>query len=105
MALSYDSYAFGDLHAFKDAASLTQSQGLSPHSPVARSLMAFRDAAIGDVVIAHQGRSQAIGVGIITGPYIYQGHRSHNRHTRTVDWVVYQSVPIGHFRYFHIRRC
>ena len=94
MALSYDSYAFGDLHAFKDAASLTQSQGLSPHSPVARSLMAFRDAAIGDVVIAHQGRSQAIGVGIITGPYIYQGHRSHNRHTRTVDWVVYQSVPI-----------
>ncbi len=48
----------------------------------------FRDASIGDVVIANQGTYKAIGIGIITGEYTYSPDRTQFIHTRTVNWLI-----------------
>ena len=48
----------------------------------------FRDASIGDVIIANKGKSKAIGIGILTGEYYYDENRENYRHTRTVNWVI-----------------
>ena len=48
----------------------------------------FRDASIGDVVIANKGKSKALGVGIITGEYEFKPEREKYRHVRKVKWLI-----------------
>ena len=52
----------------------------------------FRDASIGDVVIANKGKSKALGIGVITGEYEYKPERKENKHIRKVQWLINQLV-------------
>jgi 5-methylcytosine-specific restriction protein B len=52
----------------------------------------FRDASIGDVVIANKGKSKALGIGVITGEYEYKPERKENKHIRKVKWLINQLV-------------
>ncbi len=48
----------------------------------------FRDASIGDVVIANRGKRKALGIGVISGEYKYQPERKNAKHVRTVKWLI-----------------
>ena len=48
----------------------------------------FRDASIGDVIIANKGKSKALGVGVITGEYEFKPERNENKHIRKVKWLI-----------------
>ena len=48
----------------------------------------FRDASVGDVVIANKGRSKALGIGVITGEYIFDDSRTEYKHVRNVEWLI-----------------
>lgn len=48
----------------------------------------FRNASIGDIVIANKGRKGVLGIGIITGAYEYDDSREYYKHLRKVDWVI-----------------
>ena len=52
----------------------------------------FRDASIGDVVIANKGKSKALGIGVITGEYEFKSERKENKHIRKVKWLINQLV-------------
>ena len=52
----------------------------------------FRDASIGDVVIANKGKSKALGIGVITGEYEFKPDRKENKHIRKVKWLINQLV-------------
>ena len=52
----------------------------------------FRDASIGDVVIANKGKSKALGIGVITGEYEYKPERKENKHIRKVKWLINQLI-------------
>jgi len=48
----------------------------------------FRDASIGDIIISNKGKSKALGIGVITGEYIFNDKRRVYKHTRKVNWVI-----------------
>jgi 5-methylcytosine-specific restriction protein B len=52
----------------------------------------FRDASIGDVIIANKGKSRAIGVGVITGEYEFKKDREDFKHIRKVKWLINDQV-------------
>ena len=52
----------------------------------------FRDASIGDVVIANKGKSKALGIGVITGEYEFKPERKENKNIRKVKWLINQLV-------------
>jgi 5-methylcytosine-specific restriction enzyme B len=52
----------------------------------------FKDASIGDIVIANKGKSKALGIGIISGEYYYDENRKQYKHVRTVNWLINQMV-------------
>jgi 5-methylcytosine-specific restriction protein B len=52
----------------------------------------FRDASIGDVIIANKGRSKCLGIGVIEGEYFYDDKRSDYKHTRKVKWIINELI-------------
>jgi 5-methylcytosine-specific restriction protein B len=48
----------------------------------------FRDASIGDVVIANKGKSKSLGIGVITGEYEFAPKRPEYKHIRKVNWLI-----------------
>lgn len=48
----------------------------------------FRDASIGDVVIANKGKSKSLGIGVITGEYEFKPTRNEYKHVRKVKWLI-----------------
>ncbi|KXS44100.1 MAG: ATPase [Methanolobus sp. T82-4] len=52
----------------------------------------FRDASIGDVIIANKGRSKCLGIGVIEGEYFYDDNRSAYKHTRKVKWLINELI-------------
>jgi len=48
----------------------------------------FRDASVGDIIIANKGRSKALGIGEITGEYIFDDRRSEYKHIRKMNWLI-----------------
>ncbi len=52
----------------------------------------FRDAGIGDIVIANKGKKKAIGIGVIIGEYYYDEKRKYFKHCRKVDWITDKPV-------------
>ena len=48
----------------------------------------FRDASIGDVIIANKGKSKALGVGVIAGEYAFEYKRTKYKHVRKVNWLI-----------------
>jgi 5-methylcytosine-specific restriction protein B len=45
-----------------------------------------RTMAPGDIVIAKRGRRRIVGVGVVTGDYTFQSHRTTYQHVRTMEW-------------------
>lgn len=52
----------------------------------------FRDAEVGDIVVANQGRSIALGLGVIEGEYYFDNSKTDFKHTRKVKWITNQQV-------------
>jgi 5-methylcytosine-specific restriction enzyme B len=48
----------------------------------------FRDASIGDIIVAKKGRSKSLGIGVITGEYIFDKEKSEYKHIRKVNWMI-----------------
>lgn len=48
----------------------------------------FRDASIGDIIIANKGKRKTLGIGVITGEYIFDDKRIEYKHTRKVNWLI-----------------
>lgn len=59
------------------------------------NIESFRDASIGDIVIANRGKSKALGIGIITGEYEYRPDKEEYKHERKVDWLINHLVDFG----------
>ncbi|HJH30071.1 MAG TPA: EVE domain-containing protein [Methanosarcinaceae archaeon] len=55
----------------------------------------FRDVSIGDVIIANKGISKALGIGVITGEYIFDDSRAEYKHVRHIDWRINHLVDFG----------
>src|SRR5690606_33615107 len=51
------------------------------------NLMLFKEAKIGDVVFANKGVNVLLGIGIITGEYVYDDEINDFKHTRDVEWI------------------
>ena len=87
MAIGWDT--LGDLNDYSTE-SLAEALNVddSNNSNQIWNIENFRDASIGDVVIANKGKSKALGVGIITGEYLFDASRKEYKHTRTVNWLI-----------------
>ncbi|HPK04681.1 MAG TPA: AAA family ATPase [Bacteroidales bacterium] len=48
----------------------------------------FRDANIGDVIVANKGMRKALGIGVITGEYEFKPERKKYKHIRKVKWLI-----------------
>lgn len=48
----------------------------------------FRDASIGDVIIANKGKRKALGIGVITGEYTFDDTRTEYKHVREINWLI-----------------
>jgi len=48
----------------------------------------FRDASIGDIVIANKGRSKCLGIGVIKGESVFDDKRTRYKHVRKVNWLI-----------------
>lgn len=92
IAIGWDSKTV-DLNTYTTE-SLAEALGVedSEYSNQIGNLENFRDASIGDVIIANKGKSKALGIGIITGEYEYKPEREKYKHVRTVKWLINQLV-------------
>ncbi|MDW7731948.1 MAG: AAA family ATPase [Methanolobus sp.] len=52
----------------------------------------FRDASIGDIVIANKGRSKCLGIGVIEGEYFFDNKRTEFKHIRKVKWLINELI-------------
>mgnify|MGYP006277160631 CR=1 FL=1 len=59
------------------------------------NLKNFRDASIGDIVIANKGKHRAVGIGIIRGKYEYHSNKNTFKHVRKVEWIINEEVDFG----------
>jgi 5-methylcytosine-specific restriction protein B len=59
----------------------------------------FRDASIGDVVIAEQGMVNVYGVGIITGTYYFDDSRDKFKHVRKVKWMINRHIDFDEYMF------
>lgn len=70
----------------------TLSEVLSIENPensnLIRNIEDFRDASIGDIIIATKGRGTSLGIGVITGEYIFDNERTKYKHIRKVNWLI-----------------
>ena len=58
------------------------------NSNVVWNLESFRDASIGDIVVANRGQRTVVGVGVIEGPYEYRADRNEYWHVRKTRWLI-----------------
>ena len=80
----------GDLRQYRNREELAGRLGLdeAKNSNDLLNLEYFRDAAIGDIVVARRGRRTVIGIGVIEGPYEYHANRNQFWHVRKARWLV-----------------
>ncbi len=52
----------------------------------------FRDASIGDIIIANKGRSKCLGIGVIEGEYVFDDKRAEYKHIRKVKWLINELI-------------
>ena len=89
IAISFDKNV-GDLRRYTTREKLADSLGLeNPYnSNRVWNLESFRDAAIGDIVVANRGQWEVVGIGVIEGPYEYRADRNEYWHVRKTRWIV-----------------
>ena len=94
MALEECEEKVGDLTQYETPTTLGAAAGMAPQRAKIQSLKHFRDAELGDIVIAAKGKSTILGIGLITGAYSYQPRKSDFPHLRKVDWVITRALSI-----------
>ncbi len=106
MAVNFSNIDTGSLDQYDSLADLKNHLGLSGNPNQPRNLIDFRDAAIGDVIIANEGLQKVVGVGIITGSYQYREGLPYP-HYRAVNWLAdkpWQYTPYQIARYPNLFR-
>jgi 5-methylcytosine-specific restriction protein B len=85
-----------DLRDLNDYTTETLSEALNVEDPNNSNriwnIENFRDASVGDVVIANKGKSKALGIGVITGEYTFDNEREKYKHIRKIDWLIHHLV-------------
>ena len=89
ISISFDGIV-GDLRQYTDSIDLADRLGVEDpnNSNVVWNLESFRDAGIGDIVVANRGQRTAVGVGVIEGPYEYRADRNEYWHVRKARWLI-----------------
>ncbi len=90
IAIDFSNLDTGSLDQYNSQTELNNRLNLPNTANQPRNLIEFRDAAIGDVVIANEGTTKVIGVGLITGPYRYETG-IHSPHRRSINWLTDQT--------------
>lgn len=88
MAISDNNSNIGSLLQYASKDELNEKVGLARNakSNETWNLILFRDAKVGDVILANKGVSSLIGVGIIEDVYQYDANREY-QHFRKVKWI------------------
>lgn len=88
MSINFSSYDTGSLSQYDSIEELAQKMGVDPkNSNNCWNLWLFKEANIGDVVIANNGVIQVLGFGIVTGPYEFNENEEEFKHSRNVKWI------------------
>jgi hypothetical protein len=97
MAIGWDQNELGNLNNFTTTEDLAIALGVGDinNSNEIWNIENFRDASIGDVVIANQGKEKVLGIGIINGEYYFDSQRPFYKHVRSVDWIINQRIDFG----------
>lgn len=90
MAIGWDQ--IDDLSKYPSIDDISNALGVSTSSNQSWNIDLFRNASVGDIVIANRGKREAVGVGIITGKYQYAGERKSYLHIRSVNWLIKKDV-------------
>lgn len=103
VAIGYDK--LGDLKEYdtREAVHEALIQSGRGENPVMHSLAVWqfaREIAVGDILVAKQGRHAILGWGRVTGEYAHDPERSEYRNTRSVEWhpchpAVHLDAPMG----------
>lgn len=96
MAISWKKANLKDLKEYSSTEELAEALGVDDpeNSNEVFNIENFRDASIGDIVIANRGKNEAIGIGVIGGPYEYHPEKSDFSHVRKVNWLVNKPIPV-----------
>lgn len=91
MAIGWDSLADLNKYSTEELATALDIEDIGSSNQI-WNIENFRDASIGDIIIANKGKSKALGIGVITGEYKYDSKRKEYKHTRRVNWLINHMV-------------
>lgn len=86
MAIGWDE--LDDLTAYPTIEDISEALGVQSNSNQSWNVDLFRNASIGDIVIAKKGKKNTLGIGLITGNYEYRRAREYYKHVRKIDWKI-----------------
>jgi 5-methylcytosine-specific restriction protein B len=81
-----------NLDRYPDAETISIAMDANITDNAVMNIDQFRNASIGDIVVANKGRKGVLGIGVITGGYEYDETREYYKHVRKVDWVIKNPV-------------
>jgi 5-methylcytosine-specific restriction protein B len=90
--IAIDAGGLGDLTDYTSDADLQQSldrlhpENTGSHLAQARALLAYRDLAHGDLVVANRGKSLVLAVGTVTNGYRHDPQRPYGQNLVEVEW-------------------
>jgi 5-methylcytosine-specific restriction protein B len=88
MSINFSKFNTGSLSQYDSIEELADKMNVDPkNSNNCWNLWLFKEANIGDVVIANNGVMQVLGFGIVTGPYEYNESEDEFKHTRNINWI------------------
>ncbi|MFZ4437600.1 MAG: AAA family ATPase [Syntrophales bacterium] len=76
------------LDNYPDAKAISEAMKANTTDNRVTNIDQFRNASIGDIVIANKGTKGVLGIGIIMGMYEYDESREHYKHFRKVEWGI-----------------
>lgn len=92
MSIDYSKHNTGPLDQYTSQADLDRHLGIPEGvSNQTWNMILFTEAAVGDIILANQGRNTVVGIGVLIGPYQYRPDVNYNRHSRRVNWLADQS--------------
>ena len=94
MAISWEKAK--DLNIYTSTEELAEALGIDDpeRSNEVFNIENFRDASIGDIVVANRGKNEAVGIGVIEGAYEYHPEKGDFSHVRKVNWLVNKPIPV-----------
>lgn len=88
MSINFSKFETGSLSQYDSIEELANKMNVDPrNSNNCWNLWLFKEANIGDVIIANNGVMQVLGFGIVSGPYEYNENEDEFKHCRNVKWI------------------